>query len=148
MQHRHVGTVLLALFAVLLVAMLNPDTADPGEVFWAGMGSTGLVYAGAVWRLRLDVDRWRRQQGLNGFLALTTGPHVFLRGLGVLGQVLILVSGLAAMLTPPVQRNLELGYAVIGGCVMLLGVVLWVSSWYAEQIAERQTDYVLKHPEE
>lgn len=129
----------LAVLGVLVLAYLTPSD-DWIEVLWTSLGAAGSVYAWHVWRRRVHADRWRRQQGLNSLFALTTQTHATLRGLGFLGQLLIAGSGVGAML--------NWNRLIIVGSIIGLAIVATFSAWYAERMAEKQTTYYLKHPEE
>jgi hypothetical protein len=129
--------VILALLAVAVLAYLTP-TDDPSEIIWTSLGAGGAVYAWHVWRRRRAADQWRKQQGMNGLFGLTTQTHAILRGLGFLGQILILISGVGAML--------NWSRLVIIGLIIALAAVATFSCWFAERMAEKQTDYYLKHP--
>lgn len=133
----HVG-VGLALLAVLILAYLV-SSDDVAEVIWTLLGAGGSIYGGHAFKLRLDAERWRQRQGMNGLFALTTQTHAMLRGLGFLGQLLILASGVGAML--------NWNRLIIIGAIIALAAVATFSAWFAERMAEKQTNYYLRHPE-
>lgn len=134
--HAAVG---LAVLVVLVLAYFVPSD-DTVEIVWTLFGAGGSVYAGHVFKRRWDAERWRQRQGMNGLFALTTQAHVMLRGLGFLGQLLILAGGLGAMLN---WHRL-----VVIGSLIALAAVATFSCWYAERMADRQADYYIRHPEE
>ncbi len=131
--------VAFALLGVLALAYLTPSD-DPAEIIWTSLGAGGLVYAWHVWTRRRAADQWRRQQGMNGLFGLVTQAHATLRGLGCLGQLLILLSGVGAMLN---WHRL-----IIIGLIIGLAAVASFSAWYAERMADKQMDYYLAHPDE
>lgn len=148
-QWRLPATCGLAVLAVLVFAHWQGDTADPIEVFWACLGGVGGVYGAAVWWRRVQFSRWWHGQSRNGLMGLTVQSHVVLRGLGALSQLLILTSGLTAMTAPAsVRRELQINDLVTTVCVIGLGVLSTLACWYAERVAERQVDFILRHPEE
>lgn len=134
----HVG-VGLAVLGVLILASVVPSD-DWVEVVWTALGAGGSVYAWHVFKRRLAAEQRRKERGINGALALTTQAHVALRGFGLLGELLILSSGLGAMLN---WHRL-----LIIGAIIALAAVATFSCWYAERMAEKQTSYYLNHPEE
>lgn len=140
---------LLAVLAVLIFAYWHQDTSEPLEAFWACLGAAGAIYGASVWWRRLDFQQWWRGRGKNGLMALTIRGHVVLRGVGTLGQLLILASGLSAMATPPsVRVELQVNDLIVTLCLIGLALLNTFSCWFAEQIAEHQYDYLLKHPGE
>ncbi len=134
--HLGVGLAVLATFAL---AYLTPSD-DLSEIIWTSLGAGGAVYAWHVWTRRRAADQWRKRQEMNGLFGLVTQAHATLRGLGFLGQLLILLSGVGAML--------NWNRFVIIGLIIGLAAVASFSAWYAERMADRQTDYYLAHPDE
>lgn len=129
----------VAVLAVLILAWAVP-TDDTIEVIWASLGAGGSVYAAHVWKRRRNADEWRKRLRMNGSFALTTQTHATLRGFGVGAELLILISGVGAML--------NWHRFVIIGSLIALAALLTISAWYAERAAERQEQYYLTHKED
>lgn len=139
----------LAVLAVLVLAHFHPETAAPIEVIWAAMGAGGSVYAAHAWWRRWAVDRWRQQAGFNGLFALTSRQHWVMRLLGLIVELLILVSGISAMLTPlSIRPEVRLDDLVTTVSVIGIAVASTSGAWYSEWIAERQSEWVQEHPGE
>lgn len=139
----------IAVLLVLVLAHFTVYTAAPLEILWAASGAGGGVFAAHVLMHRLEVDGWRRMKGYNGLFKLTSRGHIVLRGLALLIQVLITVSGIAAMLTPSsVRADIQVTDMVISVCVLGVGVTSALACWYAEKNCEDQIQWAIDHDPE
>lgn len=139
----------VAVLAVLAFAHWHEDTADPIEVFWAILGAGGGVYAAAIWWRRWLVDQWRRKTGTNGWFALTCWGYVVGLGIAFGIELLMFASGLSAMVTPPsIRAEVRANDVFTAWCVIGMGVLCTIGSWFANYMADLQAEYAGKHPEE
>lgn len=138
-----------AVLAVLVIWRTEPDTSDGIEVIWAGMGATGSVFAGTVWWRRWLVDQWRRKTGTNGWFALSCMGYLVGLGIALGIELLMLASGLSAMATPPsIRAEVRANDAFTAWCVIGMGALCTIGSWFANYVADLQGEYAGKHPED
>lgn len=145
---RQLGAIGMAILLVLMFAYGHRDTAEPIEVAWGAMGAAGAVWGLYVALWRWDFYRWRRSQGLNGYLHLTLFGHLVLPILAFIGQLLIVVSALSTIATPPsIRPEVRLNDVITGWCLLGLGIQTTISCWFAEHTLRKQEDYLAMHPE-
>lgn len=132
------------MVATGLYALWSDGNASPLEFVWAAMGAGGLVYAADIWKRRMDQKRFLQRTGHDPLGIDQIQAHVVLRGCGVLLQLLVLLSGLSSMQTPPAVRDVVQAHEMMTAyCVIGMGVLVTFSSWYAEHAAHRQANRIM-----
>lgn len=139
----HAG-VALAILAVALEAKLNGSDASPLETAWTLAGATGLVYGLSVLAYRGLQEKWRRVLRINGRVKESIQTELVMSGSRTLIQVLITISGIAAMKVPePVVSEVRHAADLVSLCVLGIGIICTFKTWYAE----RRTVRIPKPPE-